>query len=120
MSASERSIVDILCDIAGNIEGILRAEIHLLATAIREGIRASQWGVGLIGAGIVSGIFASLIAIIALVYALSSVLPVWAAALLVALALALCAATLVTAGSRRLRKLKASLNVKAHFKESLE
>lgn len=120
MSANERSVFDILCDIAGNIEGILRAEIHLIATAIREDIRASRWGVGLIGVGIVSGIFACFSAIVALVYALSSVLPVWAAALLVAFALALCAATMVTAGSRRLRKLKASLNVEARFKESLE
>ena len=120
MPANERSVFEILCDIAGNIEGILRAEIHLIATAIREDIRASLWGVGLIGVGIVSGIFATFSAIIALVCALSSVLPVWAAALLVAFALALCAATMVAAGSRRLRKLKASLSVKARLKESLE
>ncbi len=120
MSANERSVFDILCDSAGNVEGILRAEIHLLATAIREDIRASQWAVGLIGVGIVSAIFAAFSAIVALVYALSSVLSVWAAALLVAFALALCAATMVTAGSRHLRKLMASMKVKARFKDSLE
>ena len=120
MSANERSVFDILCDSAGNVEDILRAEIHLFATAIREDIRASQWGVGLIGVGIVSGIFASFSAIVALVYALSSVLPVWAAALLVGFALALGAAIMVTAGSRRLRKLTASMKVKARFKDSRE
>ena len=120
MSANERSVFDILCDSAGNVEAILRAEIHLIATAIRDDIRASQWGVALIGVGIIIGIFASFSAIVALVYALSSVLPVWAAALLAAFALALCAATMVTAGSRRLRKLTAALKVKARFKESGE
>ena len=120
MSANERSVVDILCDSAGNVEDILRAEIHLFATAIREDIRASQWGVGLIGGGIVSAIFAFFSALVALVYALSAVLSVWAAALLVAFALAICAATMLTAGSRRLRKLTAFMQVKARFKDSRE
>lgn len=120
MSANERSVFDILCAIATNIEGILQAEIHLLATAIREDIRASQWGVGLIGIGLISGIFASCSALVALVSALSAVLPVWGAALLVAVALALCAAILITTGSRRLRKLKASAHVTTRLYESLE
>lgn len=120
MSANERSAFDIICDIASDVEGLLRAEVRLITTAIREDIRASQWGVGLIGAGVVSAIFASFSAIFALVYALSSVLPVWAAALLVAFVLALCAATMISAGSRRLRKLKAIQKVNARLKESLQ
>jgi uncharacterized membrane protein YqjE len=106
MSDAERNVFDILCDIASNVQGIVRSEFRLATTELREGISASQAGVRLLGIGILSAIFAAFFALLALVYALSHVLLAWAAALLVALGLALCAALMVTAGSRRLKRTK--------------
>ena len=118
MYHAERSVFDILCDIVSNIQGIVRTEFRLVTTEIREDISASQSSVRLLGIGLVSGIFAAFFALLALVYALSHVLLPWVSALLVAFALTLCAALLVTVGSRRLKKLNSTQRIAAQWKES--
>jgi uncharacterized membrane protein YqjE len=105
MSEAERSVFDILCDVGSNFQGIVRSEFRLATTELRADISASQSSVRLLGIGLLSAIFAAFFALLALVYALSYVLLAWAAALLIAFALAVCAAVLVTVGSRRLKRL---------------
>ncbi len=104
MSEAERSVAEILRDIAGNVQDIARSEVRLAKAEIRERISAWQSGLLLLGIGALSGIFAVFFALLALVHALSYVLLAWAAALLVSVSLALCAALVITAGSRSLKR----------------
>ena len=123
MSDTKRSVFDILCDIASDFQGIVRAEVRLATTEIREDVSASQSSLRLLGIGILSAIFAAFFALLALVYALSYVLLAWAAALLVAFGLALCAAVMVSAGSNRLKRLRSTrkmAGMAGRLKESLE
>ncbi len=120
MSDAQRSVLDILCDVASNVQGIVRSELRLATAEIREDISACQSSLRLLGSGILSAIFAVFFALLALVYALSYVLPAWVAALLVAFCLALCAALMVMAGSRRLKRLNSTRRMTGHIEEGLE
>lgn len=104
MSDAERSVFDILRDIAGNAQDIVRGESRLAKARIRERIGIWKSGLLLLGIGALCGIFAVFFALLALVHALSHVLLTWAAALLVSFGLALCAALVIGAGSRRLKR----------------
>lgn len=104
MSDAERSVFDILREIAGNVQDIVRTESRLAKARIRASVSAWQSGLLLLGIGALSGIFAVLFALLALVQALSHVLRPWAAALLVSFSLALCAAVVMKAGSKRLKE----------------
>jgi uncharacterized membrane protein YqjE len=118
MSAAERSVFDVFEDIASNIEDIFRSEIRLAKTQIREEIATSKSSVSLVGLGILSAIFAVFFALVAIVCALSYVLPNWAAALLVALGLAVCAGIVISAGLRRFKRINSVPKTTASFKEN--
>ena len=118
MSAAERSVFDVFEDIANNIEGIFRSEIRLAKTQIREEIATSKSSVSLVGLGILSAIFAVFFALVAIVCALSYVLPNWAAALLVALGLAACAGIVISAGLRRFKRINAGPKTTGSLKEN--
>jgi len=120
MSEAQRSVFDILFDVGSNFQGIVRSEFRLATTELRADISASRSSVWLLGIGLLSGIFAALFALLALMYALSYVLLAWAAALLVAFALAGCAAVLVTVGSRRLRRLTYARKLAGQSQEKRE
>jgi uncharacterized membrane protein YqjE len=118
MSAAERSVFDVFEDIANNIEDIFRSEIRLAKTQIREEIATSKSSVSLVGLGILSAIFAVFFALVAIVCALSYVLPNWAAALLVALGLAACAGIVISAGLRRFKRINSVPKTTGSLKEN--
>jgi uncharacterized membrane protein YqjE len=120
VAEAARSVLDILCDAARNVQGIVRAEFRLATAEIREDLSACQSSLRLLGIGILSAIFAAFFALLALVYALTYAFPAWIAALLVAFGLAVCAALMVSAGSRRLKRLNATRRMAGQFEESLE
>jgi uncharacterized membrane protein YqjE len=104
MSASDRSVSDVLQDIIGNIQEIVRSEVRLAKFELREeASRAKAAGV-LLGAGGVTAGFAVLFLLVAAVYALSLVVPNWAAALIVAAVLGIAAAVILSAGMQRVRR----------------
>ncbi len=120
MSDQERPVLEILLDIAGNVQDIIHSEFQLVATQMREDISTCRSSVLLIGIGVMSAFLAVFFALLGLVFALSHVLPSWAAAVLVALALALCAVLVVKAGSRRLKRLNSVPGGTGKVMESLE
>ena len=104
MLARERSVADILQDIIRNIQEIVRSEVRLAKTEIRdEAIRAKPAGLP-IAIGAPAAIFAALFLLLAAVYALSLAMPSWAAALCVSAVLAMVAAGTLSAGIKRLKK----------------
>jgi len=100
----ERSISDVVQDIISNIQEMLRSEVRLAKTEIRdEAVKAKAAGV-LIGGGALSAIFAVFFLLLMAVYALTRVVPDWAAALIVAVFTAITAGLMLSAGMKRFKQ----------------
>lgn len=100
----DRSIGSILQDIVGNVQSIVRSEVRLAKTEIRE--EASAAGSALVRTGIGAGVafFAAFFLLLGVVYALSLRLPLWMAAASVGIVLAIVGGLLISSGLRRFKR----------------
>ena len=102
----ERSVSDVLQDIFGNVQDIVRSEVRLAQAEIKtEAAKTARAAKSLI-AGAVLGLYAGGVLLIAAVYGLSMVIAPWLAALLVGAFVAVVAAILISIGQGRLRNVK--------------
>lgn len=108
MAAADRSFQDILQDIIGDIREIVRSEVRLAKAEVREEAGRAKPSLLLTGAGGLAGFFAILFVLLAIVRALSLVLPQWAAALTVGVALAIIAAAILATSRRTFASLYAA------------
>jgi uncharacterized membrane protein YqjE len=83
----------------------VRSEVRLAKTEILEEAAKAKSSTLLLGAGAVTAIFAMLFFLLMIVYALTLVIPSWAAALIVGAALAVVASVMLTAGVRRFKQI---------------
>ena len=120
MASIDRPISAVLHDIAGNLQGIVRAEARLAKAEITEELKKSGSAGIFIGAGLVMLGFSVLFVLVAIVYALSLVMPAWAAALIVAAGEGVMAAIFVAIGVRRLRAVRALPKTASSMKENAE
>jgi uncharacterized membrane protein YqjE len=101
MAQPDRPISEILEDIVRNVQEIVRYELRLAKVELRRDtqqvLNSTLW----MGIGAVCGLLSAGVLVAAIVAALAMVLPVWGAALVVAIALAIIAAVLVKVGTRR-------------------
>lgn len=102
-SGPARPITDVLVDIGRNAQELLRAEIRLAQSEVREQLIGAQSAIVLVIVGIAGGILSGFFLLLAALFALRFVMPAWAAALCVTAVLALVAAVSLTAGVRRLK-----------------
>jgi uncharacterized membrane protein YqjE len=102
---ADRSIASVLSDIVGNVQQIVRAEVRLARAEVREEAAKAKRGLMLLGAGAVGFMFAGGFLLLALVYALATVWPAWAAALVVAFGAAAVGGMIVTAGVSNLKSI---------------
>ena len=87
----QRSVPEVLQDIIGNMEEIIRSELRLAKAEIKdEAAKAAKPGTTL-GIGLVLGFYGLGFVLLAAVYALSSVVTTWMAALIVGAGLAVVA-----------------------------
>jgi len=100
----ERSISDVVQDIIRNVQEMLRSEVRLAKTELREEAVKAKTAGALLGGGAVSAFFAVFFLLLMTVYALTRVLPDWAAALIVAAFTAIVAALMLTAGIKRFKQ----------------
>src|ERR1700686_3045442 len=105
MAAEDRSLSDVLEDVIRNVQEIVRSEVRLAKTEIREEAARAKSATLLLGAGAVIAIFAILFLLLVIVHALALVMPSWAAALIVGAALALVASVMLPAGVRRFKQI---------------
>jgi len=109
MAQPDRPISEILEDIVRNVQEIVRFEIRLAKVELRRDtqtlLNSTTWMV----IGAVCGILGAAVLVAAIVAALALVVPVWEAALLVGVGLAIIAAVLFKVGSRRFSELQAPL-----------
>ena len=105
MAAEDRSLSDILRDAIRNLQEILRSEVRLAKTEIGEEIAKAKSSTLLLGMGAVTAILAVSFLLLTAVYALTLVMPSWAAALIVGAALGVVAAILFTTGRKRFKQI---------------
>ena len=102
----ERSVSEVLQDIFGNVQDIVRSEVRLAKAEIKtEAAKTARAAKALI-AGAVLGLYAGGLLLIAAVYGLSLILAPWLAALVVSAFIAVVAASLISVGKERLRLVK--------------
>ncbi len=106
MATGERSVSDVLHDIIRDVQEIVRSEVRLAKTEIRDEVGKATQSAVLLGGGTITAIFAMFFLLLAVVYALSLVMASWAAAVIVGAALAVVAAVMATAGIKRLKQIQ--------------
>lgn len=104
MATSDRSIAEILQDVLRNVQDIMRSEVRLAKTEIREEISKAKSASLLVGAGALCSIFAAFFLLLTILYGLAIVLPNWAAALIVTAILAIGAGATFSAGLKQLKR----------------
>jgi uncharacterized membrane protein YqjE len=120
MAIAERSISAVLHDIVGNIQDIVRSEVRLAKTEVREEIGKARAAGMLVGVGALMLTFAALFVLLAAVYALSTLVPDWAAALIVGGGVALIAAVCLGVGIKRFKTMRAVPKTAETLKENVE
>jgi uncharacterized membrane protein YqjE len=100
MGDSERSMGTVLSEIVGDLQGIVRAEVRLARAEVKEELAAARRGTIFFAGGAMVLALALALVLLALVYALATVWPAWAAALAVAGLTAAAGAALMAAGRR--------------------
>ena len=103
MAAESRSLAEILQDALGNLQEIVRLEVRLAKTEAREELTKAKASAITLGIGAVTGLYAGLFLLFAAVYALTLIMPNWAAALLVGGVLAVIAAVTLTNGIKQFK-----------------
>ncbi len=94
----ERSVVEILTDIVGNVQAIMHGEIRLAKTELRDEAKKSSSSIRLLLAGGTLGILGAAFLLLSAVYALTLLMPAWAAAGILRLILALVSGGLFASG----------------------
>jgi hypothetical protein len=109
MPQTERSIPELTKDMAFHLGDIFRNELKLARVEATEGAKSLSGTIGLYAAGAVVGVSALTLAMFALAYGLSEVMPMWAAAAIVAVIGATVAWALIQAGQAALKTKDLSL-----------
>ena len=100
---AERTIADVLNDIIGNVQQIVRAEMRLAKVEIREEVIKLRSAAALFACGAVAGLYCIAFLLLAMVYALATVIAPWTAALIVGVGTALVAAICIVAAGKALK-----------------
>jgi uncharacterized membrane protein YqjE len=101
----QRSVPEILQDIATNLTQIVRAEFRLAKSELKEGAEKVAGPSAALGAGVVLGFYGLGFLLLAAVYALSLVMAGWLATLIVGGFLAVSAGILISAGGMKLKRI---------------
>jgi len=104
MTARERSVTDILQDIIRDFQEIVRSEVRLAKREIGDEVKKAKAATFLITLGALAALYAFLFLLVSLVDALALVIPHWAAALIVAAALAMIAGGTLRMGMKHFRR----------------
>jgi hypothetical protein len=116
-ASDHRSVSELLTDVVCNLQGILGSEIRLVQVEALEQLRAFRSAGTLIMIGVLGGLLSALFLLLAIVAALSLVMHVWIASLLVALAMAVLCAVMVRVGVNLVRSRPAKIDASAKEEE---
>jgi len=98
-----RPISSIVEDILRHVGEIIRSEVRLAQTEIRQDLSEAKKACAYLAAASVAGMFALGFLLLAGVYGLSTIMPQWAAAISVGAGLAIVGGTLLSMGLRMMK-----------------
>jgi uncharacterized membrane protein YqjE len=104
---NSRSIADVLQDIVGNLQGIVRAEVRLAKTEVKEEASKAGRAAAMLGAGVVAAIYTVGLLLLTILFALAAAMPLWLAALILFVLLAATSAILLSIGKKRFQTVHA-------------
>lgn len=104
--AADRSVADVLQDILHNVQDILRSEVRLAKAEIRQEATQAAAAALWMTIGVVGLLSAWMFLSWTAVYALATVLPIWAATLVIAVAMAGAGGMVIRTGLRRFTRIK--------------
>ena len=99
----QRSVPEVLQDIVGNLQEIIRSEFLLAKTELKEKAAKAARPAALLGVGLVLGFYGAGFLLLAAVYALSMVIAGWMAALIVGGVVTVVAMALVSSSGKKLK-----------------
>jgi uncharacterized membrane protein YqjE len=105
MATPQRSFPDLLQDIVANLEQIIRCEFRLAKTEIEENATKAARPAIAFGVGLVFAVYGLGFVLLACVYALSTVIAGWLAALLVGAGVSIVAVALMSSGAKKLKNM---------------
>ena len=120
MGAQERSISDLLQDILRNIQEIVRSEVRLARSELGDEFTKVKASAPLFVIGSVAGLLAAFFLAWAAFYALSLVVPMWGAALIIAGVLAIVGGGTFSAGMKALQRIHPPEQTIASVKENVQ
>lgn len=120
MAAGERSITDVLQDIVGNVQDIVRSEVRLAKSEIATELDKVKTAAPMLIVGGVTALLALLFLMWTIVYALAFVVPMWAAALIVTALLALVGGVATASGVKQLRRVNPPERTIKSVKENVQ
>ena len=100
----QRSFPEVLQDIVGNLQEIIRSEFRLAKTEIKEEAAKAAMPAATFGVGLVLGFYGIGFLLLASVYGLSTVMAGWLAALLGGAILAIVAIALLSSSGKKLKR----------------
>src|ERR1700733_3095913 len=117
---SVRPIGSVLEDLAGNLQNILRGEIRLARTELASDIAILKRSVMFLGLATVLAVLGVAYLLLASVFALALLLPLWAAALIVATVVLGGAAGCAMTGVKEIRRVRGMPRTVASIQETYQ
>ena len=99
--AGDRSVSDVVQDILRNVQEILRSEVRLAKAEIRQEATQAASSALWVTFGVVGVLSAWMFLLWTAAYALATIVPMWAATLVIAAAMAIAGGVLIAVGLRR-------------------
>jgi uncharacterized membrane protein YqjE len=100
----QRSVPEVLQDIVGNLQEIIRSEFRLAKAELKEEASRASKPVVTFGVGLVFGFYGIGFLLLSLVYWLTTLMAVWLAALLIGAGLAIVAIALMSSSGKKLKR----------------
>jgi hypothetical protein len=117
---TRRPIPEVLRDIVGNFEEIIRAEFRLAKSELKEEAAQAGRAAATFGLGLVSGFYGIGLLLLAAVYGLSMIMAGWLAALLLGTLLAIVAIGLMSSSGKKLKRLNTLDKTVQSLEENLQ
>lgn len=102
---SQRTVFDVLQDIVSNLQEIIRSEFRLAKVELKEKAQRAAKPAAVMGVGAVVAFYGVGFVLLAAVYALSLVIALWAAALIVGVVLAIIGGALLSFSRKALKEI---------------
>ena len=116
---NDRSAADLVRDIISNVQEMVRAEVRLAKAEVREEVDRSVAGAKKLAIGAVAGLFALNFILWGIAQLLANVMPMWAATLVMGIALGAAAGVLLMKAKSEVRMPKPQKTID-NVKENVE